>query len=308
MTAMLEAYQVRQRISMPMEAKVAWARRAIREWYDRWDGLVYVAFSGGLDSTALLHVVRKDYPDVPAVFWDTGLELPEIREQARAADNCEFRKPKKTFREVIDRYGYPVANKRVAQYVYEARKGGPGSNAWKLRCEGIKINGEYSRLAVIPKKWRKLLHAPFIVSDRCCNVMKKQPAYKYEKETGRKAILGVTAAESNQRFISYSRYGCNAGDLNHPRSWPLAIWTRANVLEYISSHSLPYASLYDNGYNRTGCAYCAFGAHYGNPNQFELLASSHPKLWKYCMSSLGMKEVLAFCNIRDGSERQALLF
>jgi 3'-phosphoadenosine 5'-phosphosulfate sulfotransferase (PAPS reductase)/FAD synthetase len=248
--------------------------------------------------------VRQQYPEVPAVFWDTGLEFPEIRALAQKTDNCEFRRPKMTFRQVIDKYGYPVVSKRVAQYVHEARTGGKGSNIWRLRTEGIKKDGSESRLSRISLKWQKLLTAPFAVSDRCCNVMKKRPASQYEKETGRKAIVGVTASESDQRWLTYRRYGCNAFDTKQPRSWPLAIWTRKDVQEYIASHSLPYASVYDMGYTRTGCVFCAFGAHMRNPNQFELLAETHPKLHEYCMGQCGMREVLAFCGIRDGSERQ----
>ena len=44
-----------------------------------------------------------------------------------------------------------------------------------------------------------MLDAPFDVSNKCCNVMKKEPAHRYEKETGRKAILGQMADESRLR-------------------------------------------------------------------------------------------------------------
>ena len=35
------------------------AKRRIMEWYDYWDGQVYVSFSGGMDSTVLLALVRR---------------------------------------------------------------------------------------------------------------------------------------------------------------------------------------------------------------------------------------------------------
>ena len=41
-------------------------------------GAVFVSFSGGKDSTVLLKLVRELYPDVKAVFCDTGLEYPEV--------------------------------------------------------------------------------------------------------------------------------------------------------------------------------------------------------------------------------------
>jgi 3'-phosphoadenosine 5'-phosphosulfate sulfotransferase (PAPS reductase)/FAD synthetase len=297
---LLEDYQVRQRVGMPLDAKIEWANRAIRTWYDRWDGMVYVAYSAGLDSTALLHLVRSMFPEVPAVFWDTGLEFPEIRALAKETENCEMRRPKMTFRQVIDKYGYPVVSKRVAQYVHEARTGGEGSNIYRLRTEGIRKDGSFSPMTKISNKWQFLIDAPFRVSDKCCLAMKKRPSAQYEKETGRKAIVGVCATESNQRWLTYRQYGCNSFDTKRPRSWPLAIWTRANVTEYIRENAIPYAAVYDMGYTRTGCMFCAFGAHLRNPNQFERLAETHPKIWLYCMNQLGMAPVLNACGVAKG--------
>ena len=79
---------LRIRQGLPLEAKLAMTKLRIREWVDNYgvDG-VYVAFSGGKDSTVLLHLVREMYPDVPAVFSDTGLEFPEIREFVKKFDN-----------------------------------------------------------------------------------------------------------------------------------------------------------------------------------------------------------------------------
>lgn len=66
--------------AMPLDIKVAMTKTRIREWVKEYgtDG-VYVSFSGGKDSTVLLHIVRELYPNVEAVFVDTGLEYPEIR-------------------------------------------------------------------------------------------------------------------------------------------------------------------------------------------------------------------------------------
>ena len=59
------------------------SQNRIREWYNHWDGDVYVSFSGGKDSTVLAHLVHDIYPDVPLVFSNTGLEYPEIQNFAR---------------------------------------------------------------------------------------------------------------------------------------------------------------------------------------------------------------------------------
>lgn len=59
--------------AMPLDIKVAMTKTRIREWVKVWgtDG-VYVSFSGGKDSTVLLHIVRELYPSIEAVFVDTG--------------------------------------------------------------------------------------------------------------------------------------------------------------------------------------------------------------------------------------------
>ena len=60
--------------------------------------------------------------------------------------------------------------------------------------------------------------APFDVSDVCCNYLKKEPAHRYSKETGKKAILGIMAEESEMRKDQWMKHGCNAFDLKHPQS------------------------------------------------------------------------------------------
>jgi len=75
------------RQALPLDLKIGLTKNRIRSWYEHWHGNVYVSFSGGKDSTVLLDLVRQDYPDVPAVFCDTGLEYPEIRDFVKTFDN-----------------------------------------------------------------------------------------------------------------------------------------------------------------------------------------------------------------------------
>ena len=111
---------------MPLEAKVYLTRARIAEFYTGYNtigyGNAYISFSGGKDSTAMLDIARKMYPEIPAVFSNTGLEYPEIRRFAKAHDNVEVVQPKIPFNEVISRYGYPLIGKEVAEAIYYARK------------------------------------------------------------------------------------------------------------------------------------------------------------------------------------------
>lgn len=98
--------------SWDLDRKIQVTTARIMEWYEHYNGLVYVAFSGGKDSTVLLDLVRRIYPDVPAVFCDTGLEFPEIRQFARSVENVVVLRPEMNFKKVIETYGYPI--ERVA--------------------------------------------------------------------------------------------------------------------------------------------------------------------------------------------------
>lgn len=311
----MERWQLQQRQSLPLEAKIVLTKVRIRDWYEHFDGNVYVAFSGGADSTVLLNLVRSMYGnDVPAVFCDTGLEFPEIREFVKTFENVVWLKPKLNFREVLDKYGYPVISKEQSQYIKEYRNASPTSKMRDRRL-GIYLDGSGGGnkfRGTISKKHRYLINAPFKISDVCCKIMKKQPSELYERASGRSVILGNMAADSNLRFSQYLKTGCNAFDSVRPTSKPMAFWTKEDVWTYLKSQSatMPngcgsgvnnYCSIYDKGYERTGCVFCLYGVETINGserlNKFQLLKRTHPKLFDYCMNELGMAEVCEYIGI-----------
>ena len=110
-----ELWELKQMQSLPLEAKIQMTRTRIRGWIDEFgeDG-VYVSFSGGKDSTVLLDIVRKDYPNIKAVFVNTGLEYPSVRLFAESKENVTVLRPTMNFRDVIIKYGYPVISKEIA--------------------------------------------------------------------------------------------------------------------------------------------------------------------------------------------------
>ena len=286
--------------SLPLEAKITMTQRRIRDWYEFWDGNVYVSFSGGKDSTVLLHMAREVYPDIPAVFSDTGLEFPEIREFVKTIPNVTFLRPAMSFRQVLEKHGYPVVSKEQAEWIERSRRGNP-----QVMCEklyGIQKDGSTSRFCLSPA-WRHLFNAPFKISAECCNEMKKKPLKKYAHDTGRVPIIGTMAAESKLRTQAWLRQGCNAYEAKRPISTPMAFWTEDDVWAYIRKFNIPYSKIYDMGYERTGCIFCMFGAHLDDePTRFQRLQKTHPKLWRYCMKDwdaggLGMRSVLEYIGI-----------
>jgi 3'-phosphoadenosine 5'-phosphosulfate sulfotransferase (PAPS reductase)/FAD synthetase len=293
------------------------------------DGSVYLSFSGGKDSTVLKHIVDQMYDDVPAVFVNTGLEYPEIQRFVKDikagkypcfSSNVEIIRPEMRFDDVVRKYGYPVASKEVANAVHGA-KYGRGSGKWKTtrlqRLRGELLDKEGRKSMFNCEKWGFLLDAPFEVSDQCCSVMKKKPAKTYEKQTGRRPIIGTLADESRLRRQQWIKHGCNSFDGNKARSAPLSFWTEQDVLHYLKKYNVPYCSVYGDiqvkpysedisdgqmniidylgcyepedtlettGCDRTGCIFCMFGCNLEKePNRFQRLKETHPKQYRYCI-------------------------
>lgn len=255
---------------------------------------MYISFSGGKDSTVLLHLVRQLYPDVPAVFFDTGLEFPEIREFVKTVDNVEWIKPKMNFKQTLEKYGYPVVSKEVSQKISEIR------HTKSEKLYDIRMNGNEKGHGKVPEKWKYLVDAPFEVSSKCCDTFKKNPAKSYEKKTGRKAFIGTMTYESSRRLTSYLAHGCNSFSDRRPVSMPMSFWLEQDIWDYIKEYELPYAKVYDMGYDRTGCMFCMFGAHLEKgENRFQRMAVTHPKQHSYCMDKLGLRDILAHVGVTE---------
>ncbi len=305
------ATDLRQMQSLPLEAKIVKSQERIKEYYDYFNGEVYVSFSGGKDSTVLLHLVRELYPDVRAMFVDTGLEYPEVKEFVKSQENVTIVRPSRTYKQVIERFGYPMISKMTANCIATARRD-PNSTRAKY------LTGE------IPTKafgygngrwWPMVTDAPFKTSGYCCEVMKKQPAHKFNKETGLVPFIATLADESVNRRLNWYKEGCNSFKGKDSQSKPLSFWTDQDIYHYLKDNNIPYCPLYGDivenekgelvttGIERTGCIFCGFGAHLEKePNRFQQLKKTHPKLWDYCMrpieeNGLGMREVCEFMKI-----------
>ena len=314
--------------------KVQTSIAKIMEAMVRYDKKVYVSFSGGKDSTVLADLVAKvcEMFNCKLVLWfsDTGLEYPEVREHVKKfADwlreqyNIEvelvidYPKDKSgkriTFRDVIMTEGYPVISKEVALKLRDARRN-PNGYSMQSFVEGSPKNIKYPKFKLV--KYKYLLGAPFEISHKCCDIMKKKPSKQFEKERGLIPIIGTMACESNARRTEWLKNGCNAFNNSRPMSRPLSFWVEQDILEYIKRYQLPYPTVYGEiiedengnlkttGCDRTGCMFCGFGCHLEKePNRFQKLKQTHPKVWEYCMKpisegGLGMKDVLEFIGVK----------
>lgn len=315
-------HDLAQMQSLPLQAKIIMTQQRIRQWYEHWEGNVYVSFSGGKDSTVLKHIVDGMYDNVPALFVNTGLEYPEIQRFVKDVkvgrwdcfnSDVEIARPEMRFDEVIKKYGYPVVSKEVAKNVYYARRSGETNIHYKKLFGLLTYNGEKSQYC--SDNWKHLYDADFNISQRCCDVMKKKPAKSYEKTTGRKPIIATMASEGRQRYTAWVRVGCNSFEAKRERSAPLSFWTEQDILHYIKEYNVPYCSVYGDivptseeeqiegqitafdilgdyegtlltttGCNRTGCIFCMFGCHLEKePNRFQRLKETHPRQYEYCI-------------------------
>lgn len=291
--------------NLPLDIKIAKSKLRIEEWIRYYgENGVYISFSGGKDSTVLLDLVRQVNPNIVGVFVDTGLEFPELKQFVNSFDNITILRPKMSFKQVIEKYGYPMVSKEQARYIRDIKY-----STEKMRK--LRLEGRYK----LSKKWHYLLEAPFDVSSKCCDILKKNPVKKYEKNTGRVPFIGTMASESSLRQQAYLKNGCNAFESKRPISTPIGFWTEQDILEYIDKYDLKIASVYgdivkhDGKYsttkcNRTGCIFCGFGVHLEKgQNRYQQLEETHPQLHKYCMNNLGFKEVCEYMNIPYKNEK-----
>lgn len=297
----MKRYQAEQKIALPLEAKIILTKKRIQEFYNKCSGKIYVSFSGGKDSTVLLDIVRKMYPDVPAVFINTGLEYPEIVSFVKSKENVIILKPEIIFKKVLEQYGFPIISKIVSKQI-RVIKNPTGKNdaTIKLYKTGIKRDGSISKYFKLPKKWEYLLKEDIKISEQCCDIMKKKPFHNFVKKTGLNGINGTMASDSRNRMQAYLQTGCNSFNKKESFSKPLSIWTTENIWEYIRKENLEYSKIYDMGVTNTGCIFCMFGVHMEKePNRFQTMKQTHPKLHKYCMEKLKLSKVLKIIDVKS---------
>ena len=338
-----DAQRLRELQKLPLDNKILITQARLIEWYKYWNGQCYVGLSGGKDSSVCADIAAQvcELLGYKLVLWfaNTGLEYPEVRRNVDDIYNYlkqkynieielvkDYPKDRKgnriTFRQVLDKYGYPLISKDVSNTIAGARRSiAKGEDSYRLRkLKGTlkQKNGQPSKFTCA--KWSFLLDAPFAISSNCCDIMKKRPAHKFEKERRLVSIVATMANESYLRLSTWFKFGCNAFNEASPQSRPMSFWTEDDVLEYIKLNDIPLASVYgeilkdeDGGYytsgvSRTGCMFCLYGIQYEKePNRFQQMKLTHPKLYDYCIREcdkgcLGIGRVLDFINIPYGKD------
>jgi 3'-phosphoadenosine 5'-phosphosulfate sulfotransferase (PAPS reductase)/FAD synthetase len=299
-----------------LDQKIYHFYEVVDTYYHKLDGKVYAAFSGGKDSTVMVHLLDKwcemmKYEKIPLVFNNTTNEYSQILDYVKKhGDRVQWLRPKITFAQSLQKYGFPLISKEQSQKISEA-KNTKSEYLRDLRINGkirvSKKTGKSYKSPTISKKYLHLVDSDIQITSKCCDVLKKWPVKKFEKETGLNAIIGTTADESNLRRQQYNLNGCNTfGDRNICR--PLSIFTEKDIWDIIIKNNIRLSEVYYDqvidgvvvkGEKRTGCAYCAFGVQYEDPfnTKFHRLQKREPKRFDGFMKKLGYENALKLIGV-----------
>ena len=194
--------------ALPLHKKIGITIARIAEWYEAFNGNVYVSLSGGKDSTVLWDITHKLFPDVPAVFSNTGLEYPEIQQFAKSICT-DVVSPKMTFTDVIKQYGYPIISKEVSEAIYYARRNTPpdenqSGNEWSLQATDLrsaaKNTGQTNNLEKIGTHGAKTkLHKNKLLAQTGCTPPAGLTTQRKRKELHGQRQDSHTARECSQK-------------------------------------------------------------------------------------------------------------
>lgn len=185
----------------------------------------YLAYSGGKDSH-LLYWFIKEYAKIDGITVvgiNTYMEHNDIRKRIYDNSDVVLTPELKPF-EIKKKYGIPCFSKSQDMFIDRYQKG--SRRPYLLdRVYGKTFIGrdgkEHKSAFNLNKTARTLLLKEKLhkISPKCCTYLKKKPAYKFEKETGLKAILGVRGSESHIRKSTYT--SCFTKDKKFTPLWDL---------------------------------------------------------------------------------------
>jgi 3'-phosphoadenosine 5'-phosphosulfate sulfotransferase (PAPS reductase)/FAD synthetase len=275
------------------------------------DKKVRVAYSGGADSDDMMWLLRLLGYDIPAVFYDTGIEYQATKDHIEYMKSIGFEIH--TIKAIMPvptsnkKYGHPFISKgvtdmleRLQHHKFDFINHGNLSfeELYKLysKCKSALrwwTNNHYGMGNNIDwnkglKEFLTMYGLPFSVSNRCCNGAKKLPIAKYAKENGIDLmLLGIRKAEGGRRSMSIkSCFAPNNGH-NTDRYFPLFWWKKDDKELFESVMSIKHSACYtEYGLKRTGCFGCPFGLNFeGELNAIKIY---EPKLFVAANSIFGV--------------------
>lgn len=218
----------------------------------------YLSYSGGRDSHFLYWFIKEylHWDDIRIVGINTYMEHHEILDRIRK--NCDIVLfPKLKPFEIKEKYGIPCFSKEQDFYIYyyqnALRKGKQPAKTILQKIDGTYDKG-FNGISQKARKYVKSGNAHKI-THMCCHFLKKEPARRFERETGLKPILGVRASESSLRKTQYK--SCFTKDKKFTPIWDLT----DEILSAIEKKcGIDVPEVYNN-IKRTGCMACPYGTY-----------------------------------------------
>lgn len=237
----------------------------------------YLSYSGGKDSHFLYWFI-KEYlkrDDIKIVGCNTYMEHHEILKRILKNSDIVLRPKLKPF-EIKEKYGIPCFSKEQDFYIYyyqnAIRKGKQPSKTIQQKVDGTYNKG----FSGISKKAREYIKSgqAHKITHLCCHYLKKEPARRFEKETGLKPILGIRSNESAMRKQQYK--SCFTKD---KKFTPIHDLSDELLDKIYKKYNIEIPKVYEY-VCRTGCMGCPYGSYKHdtekelmliNDNQFEFV-------------------------------------
>ena len=258
---------------------------------------IVVSVSGGSDSDLIVDIVTRLKVKATYVYFDTGLEYKATKDHLDYLEQRYGIKIKRVRSKcpvplAVKRVGQPFLSKQVSEYIGRLQKVNfkwqdrpyeelvkeyPNSvSALKWWCNYKSEDGKPSMFNINRNKWLKeflIEHPPtFLISNRCCDLAKKQSA-NFDETTIN--VIGVRKAEGGQRAGHNTCVTFGNHNIYRPIFW----YSQADKEEYEQFANIVHSECYtEYGLRRTGCAGCPFGRNF--EYELEVLKEYEPNLYK----------------------------
>lgn len=209
----------------------------------------YLSYSGGKDSHLIYWFIknRLNTDKIPIIAVNTRLEHKEIMQRMyQNADKVLI--PDLNPMDIKEKYGSPCFTKTQDEYIKRYQRGNRSEHTMSrilwLTPSKHNLNKKAKEITLSGTAHK--------ISNECCKKTKEDTLAIYEKETGRKPILGVRKTESINRQGAYQTCLAKNGKFS-----PIYDFPDAAVDAIYNSYGIDEPMIYQY-VHRTGCIGCPY--------------------------------------------------
>jgi 3'-phosphoadenosine 5'-phosphosulfate sulfotransferase (PAPS reductase)/FAD synthetase len=264
-----------------------------------------LSWSAGNDSTALSCVLRNVMKmKVHHIMSNTRLEYPETIRNMHAYKKVlesegvglTIAYPDKRPMEVWAEDGIPLFSKEITSKYRQWISTGNDNHLKRVPPD-------------IREAFVRLRDKGIMLTDKCCDELKKKPMRKVHKAMGFKgSFTGVRASESQARKLAYLQRGALYYSSRN-RQWicnPIVHWSESDVQRCLKENGVELERP-GNGQGRSGCINCGFGCHIeqkaGKQNSLQILSVDNPQMWSRTMVDWKFQEACDVAGIKTRKDQ-----